>query len=157
MRKVLFFSASLLFLAACTSSDSSEETMQNTNLIVGKWQEIEKGVIYDDGRIETTADPCDNKRVIKFFETGAMDYDSWEMEGDICTFQFTRRGEYRKDTSTDYPEANYYLIFYEIPEDAEEAGYSQITVSNNVLTVKGSFEIESLGTKYAFRKYRGIE
>lgn len=58
-----------------------------------------------------------------------------------------------EDTLDTFSSANYYLIYYQIPDDDEGAGYAEITIVNNIMTIKSQFKIESIGSEFSYRSY----
>jgi hypothetical protein len=153
--RVYLLLCSILLVAACSKREDSTDDI-NAEPLIGSWQEIEKGVKYGDGRIESTSDACDNQRVIKFFEDGKLEYTDAYSEGGNCVFYDPRDGELRKETTPTWAEANYFGIFYSIPEDDEESGYISISVNNDILTWKFGYNNDPEYAEYSYRKYKKI-
>ncbi len=135
-----FLSAILLiFLISCSSDGESnpEIEQQQQDPIIGEWVIIESGATFDDGDQFVEVNPCSNTHRLFMYEDGLLDSELRWLRDGVCTLDIIRKGEWLKTTRSDYPGANYRLIFYDIPNVNDESiGYPKITFSSNTMRIE---------------------
>jgi hypothetical protein len=151
MKRLLFFA---LLIASCSNSDDVEPNEQSLDPIIGDWTIIESGGALSDGETFKEEMPCSNSQKLYFYEDNLFELEIWwgNASGG-CEFDRVQDGEWLKTTRSDFPNANYRLIYYEIPGYIDgETAYPNITFSGNTMTIRFDYE-EGSFFQYIYRTY----
>nr|WP_299074356.1 lipocalin family protein [uncultured Allomuricauda sp.] len=134
MKKSLFLGMVLLCFS-CSKSENNEQYL-DLDAIMGKWNIIESGGKFVEGETFKEEFPCSNEQILEFHEDNLFTDHVYWGNGPDCEFDRTRGGEWIQTTRSDFPNANYRMIYYEIPGyDDGSTGYPEITFSSNRMKI----------------------
>ena len=150
MKRILLL-ISMVLLSCSSDNGSNEEEQNSQDPIIGDWIIIESGGALANGDTFSDSNPCSNTQRHRFFEDGTLEAEIWWDNAGVCTFDQDRPGQWFKSTTNVNPDANYRLVYNQIPSDAEEVGFPEITFSGNTMRI----EYAQSGTfQYTYRTYR---
>ncbi|MEM9648191.1 MAG: hypothetical protein AAF969_06905 [Bacteroidota bacterium] len=156
--KKLIFLLFIFLLVSCSSDDSNadDEMMDNPQEgpIVGEWTVINFGVVFDDGSEETDTDACGGAQKYRFLSDNTFEVDNFRPNGSSCDLDATRDGTYQEFDGTNFPNANFRLMFSDNPNDP--LSYPEITFDGDN-TMRVQYPWVSSGTDniaFSFRTYQ---
>ncbi len=157
MKKLTTLCFAILLLSCSSDSSESDDQMMDDpqeGPIVGEWTVVNFGVVFEDGSEEIDTDACGGGQKYRFLSDNTFEMDNFRPNGSNCDFDSTRDGTYDEFEGTNFPNANFRLVFSDNPNDP--LGHPEISFDGDN-TMRVQYPWVSSGTDnitFSFKTYQ---